>query len=270
MKKRISVLMGIYNCADTLPAAIDCILAQTVTDWELILCEDGSKDNTYAVAEDYRRRYPDKIVLLRNEKNMGLNYTLNHCLSHATGEFIARMDGDDLCDPKRFEMQLAVLESRPEIAVVGTKLYLFDDKGVWGETDIIPEPKKEDLIHGTPFSHGSCMVRREAFMAVNGYSVDDKLLRVEDYHLWMKIYAKGYRGINLPQPLYSLRDDRDAATRRSFKARRNEAYVMRLIVKELGLPKWKLIYSLRPLILGMLPVKLYQALHRAKMGRKEA
>ena len=77
---KISVLMGIYNCAETLGAAIESILAQTFTDWELILCDDGSSDDTYAVAEGYQQQYPEKIKLLKNEKNMGLNYTLNHSL----------------------------------------------------------------------------------------------------------------------------------------------------------------------------------------------
>ena len=75
--------MGIYNCADTLPQAIDSILAQTETDWELILCDDGSSDCTYAVAEEYARRDPERIVLLRNPKNLGLNATLNRCLKAA-------------------------------------------------------------------------------------------------------------------------------------------------------------------------------------------
>ena len=66
MAAKISILMGIYNCAGTLAEAIDSILAQTCTDWELILCDDGSKDDTYAVAESYRARYPDKIILVKN------------------------------------------------------------------------------------------------------------------------------------------------------------------------------------------------------------
>lgn len=264
---KISVLMGIYNCADTLPDAINCILAQTVTDWELILCEDGSKDNTFTVAECYRAKYPRKIVLLKNEKNMGLNYTLNRCLAAAKGEYIARMDGDDLCEPTRFAKQLAALEENPEIALVGSAIRLFDGQGVWGQTRPNSQPQKADFIRGCPFSHGSVMARTAAFRAVDGYSEGEKLWRVEDYHLWMKLYAAGFRGMNLPEPLYALRDDRDAAARRSFRARKNESYVMRLAVKNLDLPKWQAVYSLRPLILGLLPVSLYQALHRGKMGR---
>ena len=118
MAPKISVLMGIYNCASTLPAAIECILNQTVQDFELIMCEDGSKDDTYRVAQEYQKKHPDKIVLLKNEKNMGLNATLNRCLAVARGAFISRMDGDDLCEPDRFEKELAALDETPEYAIV--------------------------------------------------------------------------------------------------------------------------------------------------------
>ena len=88
--------MGIYNCAKTLPEAIDSILAQTYSNWELIMCDDGSSDDTYAIAEKYKITYPNKIKLIKNEKNLGLNATLNNCLKYVDGNYIARMDGDDI------------------------------------------------------------------------------------------------------------------------------------------------------------------------------
>ena len=85
-KPKISVIMGIYNCAKTLPVAIESILQQTFTDWELIMCDDGSKDDTYVVAEKYCNKFPSKIILLKNSENKGLNYTLNRCLQVAHGD----------------------------------------------------------------------------------------------------------------------------------------------------------------------------------------
>ena len=87
----ISVIMGIYNCQDTLAEAMDSLLNQTYQDFEIVLCNDGSTDNTLAIAQDYVSRYPGKVVLIENEKNMGLNFTLNHCLQVARGKYIARM-----------------------------------------------------------------------------------------------------------------------------------------------------------------------------------
>ena len=108
------------------------------------------------------------------------------------------------------------------------------------------------------------MVRKEAYQAVDGYSVSDKLLRVEDYHLWVKMYAKGYRGMNIQEPLYSMRDDRDAQGRRKFKYRLNEAYVKKIAIQELGLKKRSYIWCLRPIIIGLLPRSIYRSIHRKK------
>ncbi len=266
MTPKISVLMGIYNCASTLPEAIECILNQTEQDFELILCEDGSKDDTYLVALDYQNKYPDKIVLLKNEKNLGLNATLNRCLAVARGEYIARMDGDDLCQPDRFEKELAALEEMPEYAIVSSAMTYFDEKGTWGCGKVNPFPQPEHMVRSGPFCHAACMVRAEAYRAVGGYTEDEKLLRVEDYDLWVKMYAQGYRGRNLSEPLYHMRDDRSATARRNMRGRINEARVACKAVRLLKLPKTKYIHALRPILVGLLPVFLYERLHKKHVG----
>ena len=269
MSARISILMGIYNCGDTLSEAIECILAQTVNDWQLILCDDGSSDNTYQIAKKYAQHYPEKIVLLQNEKNMGLNFTLNHCLSHATGEFIARMDGDDLCSPERFEKELRALTENPQMAVVSTEMTYFDESGTWGCSHAIPMPQNTDFVRGTPFCHAPCMARRDAINSVGGYTDDPKYLRVEDYDLWVKLYAAGYRGMNLQEPLYQMRDDRNAYARRKFKYRINEARVALKAIRLLKLPKKNCIYALRPILVGMLPKWVYDRLHKKRLKASE-
>ena len=265
--KKISVIMGIYNCATTLPEAIDSILAQTYENWELIMCDDGSVDNTYEVAAQYQRAHPDKIILLKNQRNMGLNFTLNHCLEHATGEYIARQDGDDISLPERFAEELAALEADPSIAVVSCPMIYFDESGIWATGSAPCEyPIPEMLVRGTVHCHAPSMIRTEVMRAVGGYSVDPRLLRVEDWHLWLKIYTAGYRGRNLPHPLYKMRDDQKAAKRRKFRYRLNESYVSISAVKSLHLPCKHYIYALRPIIVGLLPMPLYHWLHRKKLN----
>lgn len=265
----VSVIMGIYNCANTLGEAIDSIVNQTFSDWELIMCDDGSKDDTLSVALSYKEKYPEKIVVLKNERNLGLNATLNKCLAVAKGKFIARMDGDDVCSPERFAKELAVLESEPEIAIVSTDMAYFDESGTWGKMRHPTYPQGIDFLYETPFCHAPCMVRKEAYDAVQGYSVDKKLLRVEDYHLWMKMYKAGYRGKNIGEILYSMRDDRDAYNRRKFKYRLNSAYVICLTIKELKLPIWGYARALRPIIVGLLPNFLYDKLHKWNLRGKK-
>lgn len=264
----ISIISGIYNCADTLPGAIESILAQTVTDWEWILCDDASSDNTYAVAKEYADKYPMKFVLLRNDQNMGLNYTLNRCLEHAKGKYVARMDGDDLCSPERFAVELRCLEENPEIAIVSTDMEFFDETGTWGRISHPEFPQNKDFLAGSPFCHAPCMVRKEAYEAVGGYSVEDKLLRVEDYHLWIKMYAHGFKGQNIHKPLYMMRDDRNAYSRRKFRYRLNEAQVRAYAVKALHLPFTGYVFAFRPIIVGLMPACVYDFLHKRRLSQE--
>ena len=261
----ISVLMGIYNCAETLSEAIESILNQTFTDWELIMCDDGSTDNTLEIAEAYAVKYPEKITVLNNPHNVGLNESLNKCLSIARGSYIARMDGDDICASNRFEEEIKVFQNEPEISIVSADMVHFDETGTWGREGHPTYPEKEDFLYGTPFCHAPCMVKKEAYVAVNGYSTESRFMRVEDYHLWLKMYKAGYKGRNIEQVLYSMRDDRNAYSRRKFRYRLNEAYIKRLAIKEFGLPVWGYIYVLRPIIVGLLPKGLYDKLHKKNL-----
>ena len=106
------------------------------------------------------------------------------------------------------------------------------------------------------------LIRKEAYQKVHGYSESPNLLRVEDYHLWYKLYLAGCHGYRLQEPLYKMRDDRNAVSRRSLKSRFNEAYVKYLIVKDFKLPIWNYCFCCKPIILGLLPRSLYTFLHK--------
>lgn len=270
MSAKVSVIMGIYNCAGTLCEAIDSVLAQTFTDWELIMCDDGSTDNTFGIAMQYIEKYPDKFVLLRNGQNMGLNHTLNRCLEKAQGEYIARMDADDISLPERFETEVDYLDTHPEYAIVSTQMVFFDSDGDWGENHTIPEPSNKDFIRHSPVHcHAPCMIRSEAFRSVNGYSEDKRTFRVEDMDLWFRLYAKGYRGRNLEKSLYKMRDDRAAAARRSLGTRLNGAYVLFKGYKLMGFPAYTygyiVIYVCLQIIKCAIPQSLYIKLRKKRL-----
>jgi len=261
----ISILMPVYNCAEYLPDAIQSIIGQTFKNWELIICEDGSNDYTYAVAQKFAKKYPKKIVLLKNERNLRINKTLNRCLTVARGDFIARMDGDDMCDPNRLKTEYEFLDTHPEYAIVSCDMSLFDQDGIWGSEHFFKgnvQPKQ--IVAKSPFCHGGCMVRREAFDAVGGYSEDKRVIRVEDYDLWVRMYAIGFRGYGLGRILYSMRLNKDTIGRRNKQNYINDAYVKRRAIKLLHMPKYSYILSLRPYLVMLLPKSVYAFIHKKK------
>lgn len=264
MTPRITVIMGIYNCADTLLEALNSLEAQTYKRFKVILCDDGSKDKTLAVAKKWTETHPNYAVI-QNEHNIGLNATLNHCLEHADTEFVARMDGDDRSLPHRFEEEVKFLDEHPEFAIVSGPMYYFDEGGIFRKGQGKGEIYKIDFLHGNPICHAPCLVRRFAYEKVGGYTVDPKLLRVEDYHLWFKMYAAGYKGFMLKNPIYEMRDSREAIIRRNFQNRMNESYVKRIGYKMIDLPWWTQFYALMPLLKWLMPNFAYMFFHKKKL-----
>lgn len=268
MKKYdVDIIMGIYNCEDYISDSINSIINQTYKRWRLILCDDGSTDKTYKIAEKYANKWPGKILLIKNKKNMGLNYTLNKCLRISDAEYIARQDADDISSDNRLEREIDFLKNNNDYSFVSSNAILFDENGKWGKLKYKEKPTKFDFLKISPFCHASVIIKRDAFINVDGYTVDDKLLRVEDYHLWFKLYSKNYFGYNIQEELYYIRDDRNAANRRTWKNRKNEFYVRKIGYKMLNLPKYCYIYTLRPIILGIIPKSLYMFLHRKKLEK---
>lgn len=268
---RISVIMGIYNCAPTLAEALDSLLAQTYQSFKVIMCDDGSTDNTVQVARRYVEKYPGRFMLIRNEKNLKLAATLNHCLEYVDTEYVARMDGDDISLPERFEKEIEFLDKHPEYALVSCPMIYFDEKGDFLTGNANGEVTSEHFRYGTPFCHAPVMVRTNVYRAVDGYTTAAKTERMEDYYLWYKIYKAGYKGFNLSSPLYKMRDDRNARVRRiSLRNRWTGLHTDVEVCRGLGLQnplRYPLFHFIAGCIAQVLPYSLYQkfrVLFRAK------
>ena len=106
---KVSVLMGVFNCSEFVAEAIESILSQTFSDFELIICDDGSSDDTAAIVKKYAET-DKRIVFVQNDRNYGLAHTLNRCLSLSSGDYLIRMDGDDVSKPERFQVLLDTAE----------------------------------------------------------------------------------------------------------------------------------------------------------------
>lgn len=259
--KKVSVIMAIYNCASTLPEAIDSILSQTYTNWELIMCDDGSSDNTYDVAKKYADKYPEKIILIKNEHNMKLPATLNHCLKYVTGDYVARMDGDDISVPTRFERQVDFLNCNQKYVVVGTAMIPFDDNG--NEYGIRVCENCFDVNKKRMCFHGTLMCRKEMYDRLGGYCEKWYAQRSEDQYLWYSLSSnKDMLTYNLDEPLYRVRENENTYGRR--KNLKNAFTISVCLIhcyKMMNFPLKKYINVLRPYVSVIVPSAIMKKYH---------
>lgn len=263
MTPRISVIMGIYNCAPTLAEALDSLLAQTYQGFKVIMCDDGSKDNTCEVAQKYVTQYPGKFILIKNDHNLKLAATLNHCLEYVDTEYVARMDGDDLSLPERFEKEISFLDRHPEFALVSCPMIYFDEYGDYRTGIAESEPTKEAFKYGTPFCHAPVLMRANLLKDIDGYTAEPWVERAEDYYLWYKFYKAGHKGFNLSEPLYKMRNDRNAFSRRKVSDRWRTYKLGVKVKKSLGLSN-PYLSGLKGLSKALVPIFIIRFLRGIK------
>lgn len=207
---KISVLMPVYNGERYLQEAVESILAQTFTDLELIIVDDGSTDHT---SEILTRFQDPRVRLVRNENNQGIVKSRNIGLKAARGEYIACMDADDVSLPRRFAKQVEFLDSHPEVGVMGTGVLVMDSSGLRTlRRQIITEHQvmRWGLCFFTPIMHSTVMMRRKVAEEAGGYR--QEMVLAEDYDLWRRL-SDVTRLANLPDELVFLRRHNTNVTR---------------------------------------------------------
>lgn len=186
----VSVLFPVYNAERYVAESLYSILAQTYPDFEVIAVNDGSSDNSLAVLQAIAKT--DSRVKVIDQANQGLVKTLNHAASLARGRYLARMDSDDVSLPDRFQLQVELLESNPELVLVAGCFEVMDHEGEYIYREIVPSRDhdlKRALYVRNPIAHGSVMFRRDAFEQLGGYSANCG--PTEDYELWSRMAALG-------------------------------------------------------------------------------
>ena len=262
---KVSVIMAVYNCEKTIDKAIQSILDQTYSDWVMIICDDGSSDRTFEIITAYKKRYPDKFVIIKNDRNRQLPYSLNHCLQYVKTDLVARMDGDDWCLPTRLEKQVRFLEEHPDIDLVGTGVTVSDGEKKIASIVKVEKPTKETMLYSNAFSHATIMTYKKVYDALEGYSLDPTDLRVEDVDLWCRFLAAGFKGYNLQEELYVILEDINAVRRRTFSARINSA---RTRCRGYHLMGFKGFVCYKPYLFvlrAFLPTSVYRILHKWKL-----
>jgi len=254
----ISVIMSIYNQKNPgyLEKAGKSVLHQTFRDFEFIIYNDGSDNGIFEELKEYV--CDDKrIIMIDNPVNHGLAYSLNACIDVAKGKYIARMDDDDICDTRRFQIQYDYMENHPEVAFVGCNAALIDGKGVWGHRQMPEIPRSRDFLRFSPYIHPTVMIRRSVLEEKDVYNTSQDTLRCEDYELFMRLLKAGYQGYNIQSELFYYREDNDSYKRRRLKTRLAEMRIRYKNFKELDLlTPLGCLYVVRPLLSAMVPSPL--------------
>jgi len=261
---RVNVIICVFNGAAVVSSAVDSIMAQTFADWECIICDDASSDNTWDVLCELARG-DARFILIRNEMNRGPAYSRNRCIEKARGEFIAIQDADDVSTPDRFQKQVDVLDGNRDVSVVGSFARLFDGSGAsWGELRVSTAPREKDWLKGSQVIHASVMVRREDLKATGLY--DEDIRKGEDYDLFTRLVARGRKVVTVPEFLYAVRWDASSYSRKGLFSRWEEARVKRRIAKRLTGRWYSFIYMARPILLGLVPPSLLFMHHKRTFG----
>lgn len=264
---KVSVIMGVYNCKESVSNAIDSILAQTFSDWELIICDDGSTDGTDVVLQKYEAENPGKIICLRNEHNKKLAYSLNRCLMAAKGEYIARMDADDKSLPNRLQKQVKFLDGNPEYALVGGATEIFDGNSIIGIRIPKAIPDTRDVLFGPTFLHPTIMMRKYAYDILNGYTELERAEQVEDWDLWLRFFSFGFKGYNLQEPVLVYYEPIDDHKKRTFSRTLNCVKTARAGYAMLHISKWQYIFSYKPILMFFAPNWIRHCYRKYKMQK---
>ncbi len=211
----VSVLMPVYNAEAFLARTLDSLLCQTYKNFEIVAINDGSTDNSLDILQRYAHM-DDRIVVI-NQDNKGLVYTLNKAAALAKGEYLARMDSDDLSLPRRFELQLEAFEKNKSAVLVAGCFDVIneDDETLYHES--VPTEKEElkrALFARNPIAHGSVMLKKSVFEKVGGYS--SECGPTEDYELWSRLIEFG-DFVGVPATIFRWRINPDGITQSKSK-----------------------------------------------------
>lgn len=228
---KISVILPVYNAEKYVSAAIDSILQQTFTDFELLLMNDASTDGSRAILESYAAQ-DRRVRLIDNPQNLGLTATLNKAIDLCRGEYIARMDADDLSLPQRLEIQAAFLDSNPDVGFCGTWTAIMDANGqLTGEQwvmQLTPELVHARMYFHNCFVHTSVMLRRN--YAQLKYDAANYPIQ-EDYEFWTRL-VKTTKGAVIPRILTHYRAHTESIT--ASKQEKARQFTHQIVLRELA------------------------------------
>lgn len=223
-KDLISVGIPFFNAEQFLSKAIESVISQSYDNWELLLLDDGSNDGSLEIAKDFEQQ-DNRIKVFSDGKNKGLGARLNELATLSNGEYIARMDADDIMHPNRLETQLQILKDNPNIDVLGTNAYVIDENDlVFG----MRYRENSGLTKVEHFIHPTIMAKKQWFID-NPY--DEKAIRIEDAELWYRTKNKNNFMI-INEPLLFYREFGGEYYKKYFLASKCKNYILSKYYKD--------------------------------------
>lgn len=210
MKIKTSVILSARNCRSYISKSIDSILNQSYKDFELVVVDDNSSDGTYEILKKYSK-LDKRIKIYRNQKKLGLAASLNRALEYSNGDYIFRMDGDDIAVRNRLDIQLSFMIKNPQIILSGGGAYIIDDQGkiIKQHTPGCLEVSHKDLLKKNQLYHPTIVFKNN-----NDIYYRDKFIYSQDYDLYLRLSEKGYNIANIKDPVIYYRISHSAERRR--------------------------------------------------------
>jgi glycosyltransferase involved in cell wall biosynthesis len=227
---KVSVVIPVHNGERYLEQAVESALAQTFQDFELLIIDDGSTDGSRAIMDRYARR--DVRIRVLSQANRGVSAAGNLGFEEARGEWVARLDADDLFLPEKLERQIAFIRQHPDVRIAGTLGYfinrsgrvigLVNTDGPFTRTEFERMAARREPVF---FVHSSTLMHRETVLAVGGYR--ERFVQAEDVDLWLRMAEKGHLLLKMPEPLLLYRLHGESLTmKRNAEQKRYHRWVM--------------------------------------------
>lgn len=254
---KISVIMAEYNTTPQyLRESIESILSQTFRDFDFIIIDDCGTNNLAKIVESYA---DPRIKIVRNRQNSGLVASLNTAIEKADGEYLVRMDTDDIAMPNRIETLYKAVLANPEYAVIGSRAVEFSDRGEKGILSSEGEKTGRNIMRGDVPVHPSVIMKKEIIKKVGGYP---SFNRAEDLALWCELVLAGQKIYVLDDVLLRYRVNDDDYTKRKLRNRKGEIKVRMYYYPKLGAGPVEYFRVVKSIIAGVLPAQLVNAIRR--------
>lgn len=259
----VSIIIACYNAEDYIDGCLNSLMKQTYQNFEIIICDDSSTDNSLEILKRWQEK-DSRIHVLYNKKNMFAAYSRNRCIESSRGQFIMIQDIDDASKEDRIEVLVNNIKEH-KVDFASSAVFEFDENINKVNSIVMKKhefPIKKNFLWNLPFNHPATMFTRECITKAGGYRVAKETRRGQDYDMFMRMYSMGFKGMNVMQPLYYFRVDSANINRRNWAARKDEIRIRYYGFKELKLMPLGLIFVFKPIVAHLVQKIKYHKLRR--------